>query len=256
MSNEESKSASDRLCSAAISDTGKIRQHNEDAFALLPERALFIVSDGMGGHKAGAVASKMVVEGLPPMIEQSPSAIPARQTKNISLALRDTIVDLSQQVRQKAESKAEFQGMGATVVLAYLRTSRLYVANMGDSRAYLYRNRKLEQLTEDHSVVSIMVQDGEITAEEAKTHPARSTVLRYMGMEGVVYPDVKSIKISDDDRLLLCSDGLWGMVSNEVISETLSRENDPMQACQSLVNAANEAGGRDNITVLIADFRT
>ena len=238
----------------ALTDTGKLRPHNEDSFCLQAERGIFLVSDGMGGQNAGAVASQLVVDRLPQMIAERVDPISARRTKTITLALRDAMVDLSQQVREQGVSRPDLNGMGATLVLGYLRKSRLYVANMGDSRAYLYRNRKLEQLTEDHSVVGIMVQDGEITAEEAKTHPARGTVSRYIGMEGVVYPDVKSMKIREGDKLLLCSDGLWGMVSDEVISETLSRENDPMQASQSLVNAANEAGGRDNITVLIADL--
>jgi PPM family protein phosphatase len=238
----------------AASDVGRVREQNEDVFALLPGRGLFIVSDGMGRQNAGAVASQMVVDSLPQMIAERVDPITTRQTKEISLALRDAIVDLGQQVRAHAESRSDLSGMGATLVLGYLRESRLYIANMGDSRAYLYRDSKLEQLSEDHSIVGIMVQDGEITAEEARTHPARGTVSRYVGMEGVVYPDVKSIKISNGDRLLLCSDGLTGMVSDALIADTLSKENDPRQACQSLVDVANEAGGRDNITVLIADL--
>ena len=237
-----------------LSDTGSVRRSNEDAFALLPERGLFIVSDGMGGQNAGATASKLVVDSLPPMIEERVDSIPTRRSKAISLALRDAIVNLSQKVRQEAEGRAELSGMGATLVFGYRPNSRLYIANMGDSRGYLYRDGKLEQLTEDHSIVGIMVQDGEITPEEAKTHPARSTISRYMGMEGVVYPDIRSMKVREGDRLLLCSDGLWGMVSDEAISETLSRDDDSEQACQALVQAANEGGGQDNITVLVARF--
>lgn len=238
----------------ALSDKGKVREKNEDAFNLLPEQGLFIVSDGMGGRKAGAVASKLVVETLPQMIQERVAQISVRQSKAISQAMRDTLVDLSEHVRREGESELELRGMDATVVLAYLRGHRLYIANMGDIRGHLYRDGKLEQLTEDHSIVGILLKDGEITSEEAKTHPARGIVSRYIGIEGTVYPDVKSIKVSKGDTLLLCSDGLTGMASDEAISDILSKDGDLQQKCQTLVEAANKGGGHDNITVLLVEM--
>jgi PPM family protein phosphatase len=254
MGNEGPKPVSDEMRSAAVSETGRLRSHNEDAFALLPERGLFIVSDGMGGHNAGATAARIVVDVLPQMLEQRLLSIPSQESKALSLAVRDAVVELSQYVRECAESHADLSGMGATLVLAYLRNYTLSVANMGDSRAYLYREGNLKQLTEDHSIVGMLLQDGEITPEEAKTHPARGIVSRYVGMEGTVYPDVKSLKISKGDRVLLCSDGLTGMITDEAISEILSKDGDLQQVCQSLVDAANQAAGRDNITVLLAEI--
>lgn len=238
----------------ALSDTGRVRKDNEDAFRLLPDHGLFIVSDGMGGKNAGATAAKLVVDNLPPMIKERVDSISSRQSKAISTALRDSLVDLCNNVRKEAERTVERRGMGATVVLAYLRGSRAYIANMGDSRAYLYRDRKLEQLTDDHSIVGILLKDEEITEEEARIHPARGIVSRYVGMEGMVYADVKSIRVSKGDVLLLCSDGLTGMMEDEAISEVLSTSGDLHQSCQSLIDAANQAGGRDNITVLLAQI--
>src|SRR5262245_15832665 len=251
---EISKSPDAHIHARAITDRGKARPQNEDAFSLSPEDGILIVSDGMGGHNAGSTAAQYVVESLPSLIVERTSQISASRSKQITLAIRDAIVDLSQKVRAEGESKVKLRGMGATVVMAYLRKPYLYIANMGDSRAYLYRDNNLKQLTSDHSIVGILVEDGEITAEEAKTHPSRGTVSRYVGIEGIVYPDVMSIKIKDGDQLLLCSDGLTGMVSDEDIASILFLDVGLQQTCQSLVNAANDAGGRDNITVLVAKF--
>jgi PPM family protein phosphatase len=238
----------------ALSDVGKSREENEDAFYLLPYDGVFIVADGMGGHNGGAEAARLVVEQLPGIIHERLDSIPARRTKALALALRDALVEVSLQVLKEGNGSLELEGMGATVVLAYRRKSRLYVAHMGDSRAYLYRDGKLEQLTKDHSVIAMMLEDGEITPEEAKTHPARGIVTRFAGMEGTVYPDVTSLKCTEGDRLLLCSDGLNNMLTDEAITEILSGGGELQKVCRSLVDAANEAGGRDNITVLIANL--
>jgi PPM family protein phosphatase len=237
-----------------LSHPGKVREENEDAFCLLPDKGLFIVADGMGGHNGGAMAARVVVEQLPGIIHERLDPISARRTKALALALRDALVQLSQQVIREADGRLELKGMGATVVVAYRRVSTMYVAHMGDSRAYLYRDGRLEQLTKDHSIIAMMLEDGELTPAEAKTHSARGIVTRFAGMEGTVYPDVTLLKVMPGDRLLLCSDGLNNMLSDEVISETLSGKGDLQKICQSLVAAANEAGGRDNITVLIIDL--
>ncbi len=254
-------SSKSKLCSgpgglraAALSDVGKVRQNNEDAFALMPERGLFIVSDGMGGHQAGETASKIVVEALPRMIERRLAAIRSERAEVVSLALRDAIVDLSQQLRRQSAGRPDLAGMGATVVLASVRKDRLFIAHMGDSRAYLYRGGKLDQLTEDHSVVGILLRGGEITPEEAEVHPARGVLSRYVGMEGVVYPDARALGFLAGDRLLLCTDGLTGMAPDSRIAEILGACDDPQAACQALVEAANASGGTDNITALAVTF--
>jgi protein phosphatase len=236
-----------------ISDLGKVRQGNEDAYALLPDKNLFIVSDGMGGEQAGTKASEIVVKVLPPMVEQRLGQAYAKPAE-VSNALRDAIVELSRQVREQSAGQPRLAGMGATVVLAYFLEDQVIVANMGDSRAYLYRNKRLKQLTEDHSVVGILLRRGEINEEQALDHPARHQISRYIGMEGEVYPDVRAVKLSAKDRFLLCSDGLTGMVADVAIARLLEEWADPDLVCGSLVSAANAAGGRDNITALVVDW--
>jgi protein phosphatase len=145
--------------------------------------------------------------------------------------------------------------MGATVVLVLLRDGKAYIVNMGDSRAYLYREHRLKQLTEDHSIVGILLRHGDITPEEAKKHPARGRLSRYVGMEGEVYPDVRTLAMKAGDRLLLCSDGLTNMVSDDEIALVLKDCSDLQSVCETLVKAANTAGGADNITVIVVDFR-
>jgi serine/threonine protein phosphatase PrpC len=239
---------------AALSDAGRVRKRNEDAVALLPSEGLFIVADGIGGHQAGATASQIVTEALPTMIHTRVAQIRANDTESWSLAVRDVIVELSQQIRRQSASEAGFAGMGATVVLAHIRADRALIAHMGDSRAYLYRHYDLRQLTDDHSVVGVLLRKGQITPEEADDHPAQGRLSRYVGMDGEVYADVQVLSVSCGDRLLLCTDGLTGMVADAAIATTLGECDDPEATCRALVDAANEAGGRDNITVLVVDF--
>lgn len=242
------------MTAAAISDVGRIRQRNEDAVAVLPDEGLFIVADGMGGRRAGATASRIVTEALPAMIRTGAAGLSADDVESWSLAVRDAIVELSRQIQGQSASRTGFAGMGATVVLAHVRADRALIAHMGDSRAYVYSNRRLRQLTDDHSVVGVLLRQERITPEEADHHPAKGRLSRYVGMEGEVYPDIRVLSVSSGDRLLLCSDGLTGMVADAAIAATLAERREPEAACRALVEAANAAGGRDNITVLVVDF--
>jgi len=244
------------LRAAALSDIGKVRQNNEDAFALLPEKGLLIVSDGMGGMQGGEIASNIVVTLLPGMVERRLISLSVEEKDTTCLALRDTLVDLSQKVREESIGRHGLAGMGATVVLACIRGDQAFIAHLGDSRAYLFRAGHLTLLTNDHSVVGILLRTGEITPEEAKTHPARNVLSRYAGMEETAYADVQAVPLSIGDRLLLCTDGLTGMVRDEAIAEILAHSGDLQVACQSLVDAANAAGGHDNVTVLVAEWRS
>jgi serine/threonine protein phosphatase PrpC len=242
------------LNAAVLSEVGRVRQANEDAYALLPEQGLFIVSDGIGGRQAGEIASRIVVEVLPQMLAQRLFPARASQASESTGVLRDTIVELSQQIRRQASSQTELAGMGATLVLACVRGEQALIAHMGDSRAYLYRRRKLRQLTDDHSIIAALLRHGAITREEADGHPAKGRLSRYVGMEGDAYPDVRVIELARGDRILLCSDGLTGMVADNNIAKLLGEPSDPELACRALVEAADTAGGRDNITVLVIDW--
>jgi protein phosphatase len=239
---------------AGLTDIGKTRLGNEDAFVLLPEQGLYIVADGMGGHNAGALASEIVVKSLPKMIERRSSSQSGGDAELISSCLQDAIVSLSQKIWTEAASRIDLAGMGATVVVASVQPDQAFIAHMGDSRAYLFRHGELRQLTQDHSVVGILLRQGEITPEEAKHHPARGQVSRYVGMEAEVYPDVQWFPTAAGDRLLMCTDGLTGMVSDSVIGDLLSEFADPERACHALAEAANLAGGKDNITAVIVDW--
>jgi len=242
------------LLVGALSDAGRVRVANEDAFAVLPDDGLLIVSDGMGGHQAGATASRIVVDVLPAMIEQRLARAGDGRASSPSRILRDAIVELSRQVREQSAGRAGLSGMGATVVAVRLHGNRAYVAHMGDSRMYLHRQGRLSLLTHDHSLVALLLRRGEITPDQAKDHPARGKLSRYVGMETEVYPDIRAVHLVQGDRLLLCTDGLTGTVSDQEIAAILGQPVEPESACRSLIDAANAAGGRDNITVLVADY--
>ena len=240
---------------ACVSDVGRVRRQNEDQCLVALEQKLFIVSDGVGGHQAGEVASKAVVTVLPVMIEQQVTRMQTPPSSEaMELVLRNAIVELSQRLRAESAGRAGLQGLGATVAVAWVRGSLAHVAHMGDSRIYLFRQGRLEQLTEDHSVIALLLRHGEITPEEAQTHPARGRLSRYVGMEGEVYPDVQTVQLQAGDRLLLCSDGLTNMVPDGQIVQLLQVNAEVEAACKGLVNAANAAGGTDNITALVVDL--
>ena len=237
-----------------VTHIGRVRQNNEDSLFIDEKRGLFIVSDGMGGHQAGEVASNAVVTVLPPMIEQLAARIETPSKEAFEQVLRDAILELSQRLRDESKGQAGLQGMGATVVVVWLQGQRAHMAHMGDSRIYLFRDKHLIPLTHDHSVIALLLRHKEITEEEAKQHPARGRLSRYVGMEGDTFSDLHSISLQPDDRLLLCSDGLTGMVSDSEITHVLVSYPDPGAACNELVNMANNAGGKDNITALVINF--
>lgn len=243
---------------AGATDIGHTRTNNEDSWLVDMERKLFIVSDGMGGHQAGEVASRAVVTVLPAMIEQLMTQKKPTSENSYRVVLRDAILQLSQRLREESQGKAGLQGMGATLVLMWFTeikgTVKAYIASMGDSRIYRLRGKNIQQLTRDHSVVALLLRHGEITEEEAKGHPARGRLSRYIGMEGDTFADVITIEAQPGDRFLLCSDGLTGMVPEQKVANLLAQNSEPEAACKVLVAAANEAGGKDNITALVINF--
>ena len=248
------------LRAACASDVGRARTSNEDACLIKPRQGLFIVSDGLGGEQAGALASKIVVSVLPGLVKKRLGNVDRPDDEAVCVALRDAILELSQRLRAESEGKMGLRGMGATVVLTLVTTPpsspsrRAYIAHMGDSRAYLMRDGRLEQLTDDHSVVGIMLRHGDITPKEAEDHPAKGRLSRYVGMGGEVFADVQTIGLEKGDRLLLCTDGLTEMVSDNAINDLLSDNAGGQSACDALIDAANAAGGEDNITAVVIDY--
>jgi len=239
---------------SAETHVGKERQDNQDSFFADPEPALFLVSDGMGGHQGGAIASGIVAEDLPVMIENALDRLKVGTPRTVKALLEKLIAEQSKQLQLEGTSESGFRDMGATLVIALLRHGRCFVANIGDSRAYRLRKGRMVQLTRDHSVVSELIEKGRIEPEEAANHHARGQITRYIGMQEKARSHVHSFALKKADRLLLCTDGLTDMITDKDIRDILSTETDPQTACKSLITAANKAGGHDNITALLIDW--
>ena len=233
------------------SDVGHVRTKNEDAYAIEPEAGLFLVSDGMGGHQGGELASEIVTQDLPPAIEIALLDLAQKTPRAIRRILKTWIAKQSKQVHLEGQSESGFKDMGATIVLALLTKNRAYIANLGDSRAYRFRKGRLHQLSKDHSVVAELVEQGHITPEEAPTHEDSGVITHYAGMDDHAVAHVRSFLLQSGDRILLCSDGLTDMVTEQAIKTVLKQTPDNQTACDQLVQLAKDAGGYDNITVLI-----
>lgn len=235
----------------AATDIGKLRERNEDAFVVEPEAGLFLVADGMGGHRGGGLAATTVAQDLPPMIENGLDAVKSRSPKSVRHLLKTAIIEQSHFLRREGDSESGCVGMGATLAVVLISDGRAYVANVGDSRVYRLRRGRLTQLSVDHSVVSELIETGQITPDEASTHTERGIVTQYMGMPERVEPLVRSAALDVGDRFLLCTDGLTDLVNERAITAVLKAEMQPQAACDRLVEAANRAGGTDNITAVI-----
>ncbi|NLP15637.1 MAG: Stp1/IreP family PP2C-type Ser/Thr phosphatase [Clostridiales bacterium] len=233
----------------SITDIGEKRRINQDyAFCEvnpvgnLPN--LFIVADGMGGHNAGDYASRFCVEFFVEHIKNS------KETSPIVL-IEEAIKDTNEKLYEKSKQQIEYEGMGTTFVVATIYDKEMYVANIGDSRLYVI-SRDIRQVTEDHSLVQAMVNNGELDKDEAKVHPNKNIITRALGANETAQPDFFEVELEEEDIVLMCSDGLTNMLNDETI-ERIIRENadDPKIAAENLVRQANKNGGKDNIAVII-----
>ena len=243
------------------SDTGRVRENNEDSFRLAPELNLFVLSDGMGGQASGEVASRLAAQTVVEYCreaETNPSlAFVGPRIEGVSATsnrLASAIRVANQVVHSEAEKDETRQGMGATVVAVRLVGERLTLAHVGDSRAYRLRNGEVEQLTQDHSFVADQVRKGVMTPEEAGNSKLQSVLLRALGPDAEVEVDVTEELVMEGDTLLLCSDGLTRELSDSQIAAVLEEEEDEQGAADRLVDLANRAGGGDNITVIVLRF--
>jgi PPM family protein phosphatase len=228
---------------ASMTDTGRKRRHNEDAFVVEPP--LFAVADGMGGAQAGELASGLAAAALKDV--QEPGGGEERVDELIQQANR--------RVYERQSQDASASGMGTTMTVALVEDGRVVIGHVGDSRAYLLRGRSLEQLTEDHSLVAELVRSGKLSPEEAEDHPQRSVITRALGTDPDVDVDTFSVETEPGDLFLICSDGLTSMVDDESIRAQLTRHrSDLKSAAKALVRAANNGGGEDNITVVFFEI--
>ncbi len=228
---------------AALSDIGRVRTHNEDS--VLAQPPLFVVADGLGGHEAGEVASAIAVETLR-------DHAPRRADSN---ALARAIRAANSAVIRAAKEGIGRSGMGTTMTAALVDGGHIVLAHVGDSRAYLLRGSVLEPLTQDHSMVADMIRRGQLSEAEARTHPNRSVITRALGTDSNMVADTYEVHASAGDRMLLCSDGLSGMLQDDRIAEILGAYTDPATVARALIDAANEAGGQDNISVIVVDIQ-
>ncbi len=222
------------------SDTGRQRRANEDSFFV--RAPLFVVADGMGGAQAGEVASRLAAETLA-------RGLPDDGTAEQRLEAR--VREANSRIHEVSQGDRALNGMGTTITAAYLDGDELALAHVGDSRAYLLRDGELTRLTRDHTLVEELVRRGELTEEEAAEHPQRSIITRALGPEPDIDVDLRSHRVQAGDVLLLCSDGLTGMISEAEIERIIEDADSLGDAGRALVAAANEAGGRDNITVVL-----
>jgi PPM family protein phosphatase len=223
----------------ACSEIGLVRQINEDS--KWHEPPLFAVADGMGGHSAGDVASAMAIEEISRELRRSDSLSSAVHAANRAIF-------------DKASKNPELAGMGTTITALFTNDASAQIAHVGDSRAYLLHNGTLSRLTTDHTVVGRLVQQGRLMQEDADRHPQRSYLERALGVDSDVEVDVHVLDFSPEDRVLLCSDGLFGMIDDDLILEILQNERDPQRAAERLCEEAVHAGGNDNVTCIVVDF--
>lgn len=236
------------MLAVAKSDIGLIRQINEDSFECINPN-LYIVADGMGGHLAGEVASKMAVNHIKDFIQKNIDAY-----INLEVLLNDAILDANKIIYEKSKEHKEYLGMGTTVSIVYCVDDHFFWGHVGDSRIYLLRGNQLSQLTKDHSLVWDLFESGSITKAEAQIHPQRNILTRAVGVNKDLTVDTGVYDLRKDDRLLLCTDGLTNMVSEETIKNAISlKHRDLTKNVNFLLEAAINAGGSDNITLILSE---
>ena len=235
----------------SITDIGRKRKVNQDYIYTSEEPVgnlpnVFIVADGMGGHNAGDYASKVTVET---MLAEMQSSF----EKNPTLIFRRAIEEANEVIRRRAGEDKKLEGMGTTLVAATVQDEYLYVANVGDSRLYLIDDG-IEQITHDHSLVEEMIRIGELQRKDAKNYPDRNVITRAIGVRVPVRVDFFDVKLEHGDKILLCSDGLTNMVEDEEILEIVRKSSSIEEAAGTLVDTANKNGGKDNISVVLAEI--
>lgn len=228
----------------AITDIGKVRETNEDSYSCVSP--LFAVADGMGGHVAGEIASRLAIDTLSKYVANHAGS-PASASR-----LEEAILEANWLIFRLAQEKSECSGMGTTITAVQISGSKIFWGHVGDSRLYLLRGQELRQITDDHSLVGALVRNGSITKEESLVHPQRNILTRAVGTEEQIKVDSGEIDWEDGDSLLLCSDGLTTLVRDEDILEVLTAGPADGETClKTLVAAANAAGGYDNITAIL-----
>lgn len=234
----------------AATDIGRKRSQNQDNIASCPELGLFVVADGMGGHRGGETASAMAVEIIPQIVRSTVSGSEWDPKEVIA----DAVLQANNRIFERAQQQSTLQGMGTTTVSMLFKGNTLTIGHVGDSRAYFFRDGNLWQLTRDHSLVQEKLRAGMITRAEVKTDRMKNVITRSVGFEPDVNVETYEMDTQAGDLFLLCSDGLSGLVDDDQIAEILRQESATLEdAVKALINAANSNGGDDNISTILVE---
>lgn len=231
-----------------LTDTGKVRQHNEDYIAYNNEQGFALLADGMGAHAAGEIASELAVQTAQAILTATVGANPQERLETAVKAAHNSVYE-------KAQTSLRYQGMGTTLVATLLDQDQLYHAHVGDSRLYRLRGGQLEALTRDHSLLQEFIDQGVYTPEEARQKVARNILTRALGLEADLKADCGRCTVREGDRFLLCTDGLYEMLSNDEIAAIMLKETNIQAMAGNLIELANIRGGKDNLSVIVIDVR-
>lgn len=237
-----------------LSDIGLAREINQDSFFVSQELnfPLFIVADGMGGHNAGEIASNMAVDIIKNVFINNREDL--KHKSNIISVMKDAVRKANNNIYHKSLESPEYAGMGTTLTMAYIFEGNIYICHVGDSRAYYIDDRIIYQITEDHSLVNELIKNGSITEKEAKNHPKRNMITRAVGTSEDIEIDTFIREYKGGHILLICSDGLTNMVSEDAILEEIKKRDELRTICNNLIYNAKNNGGFDNITVVVVKF--
>lgn len=230
-------------------DQGRQRSNNEDAFFILPEQRIYIIADGVGGHNSGEIASRFAVQQIAEYVVTN-SISEMDDDEELKHYFLNCLRQVNQQLYALAGESNGNEGMATTLVLAYIKNNNAYIINVGDSRAYLIRDKLIRQVTEDHTYVNQLLKNGAITKEEADQHPKKNMITRAIGGEADVSPDFYQFKVYEGDLILMCTDGLYGELSEEELYSMAQGRRSMYRLANDYVKEANERGAKDNVTVV------
>jgi len=232
----------------ALSDVGRVRDNNEDAFVVLEKERFFIICDGMGGHQAGEIAARIAVEKISERIKARES-----DTFEFEPFAQETLEHVNQEIMAYSKTHSDCRQMGTTVVMVYIDKQDLYVANVGDSRCYLFNKSRLTQISKDHSLVAELVKIGSISEAEAEIHPDRNIITSALGIDEQFEIYMDKVLLDDIKMVLLCTDGLTNMLAPKHLVQIIE-EHAFETLAETMISAANEMGGQDNITVICIEI--
>lgn len=234
-----------------VTDQGRVRNHNEDAGGLFlnqNKQYLSVIADGMGGHQAGDVASQMATSIIEKEWIKNEGI---KKPEEAEVWLETVILQVNNEIHQKSITKKECHGMGTTLVMTITTPEFFTVAHIGDSRCYLMNDKGFNQITEDHSLVNELVRSGQITQEDADNHPRKNVILKALGTEEVIQPEIRTIALEEGDKILLCSDGLTDKVTRDELKSFMENNDSIEETANGLIKLANQRGGEDNISIII-----